>query len=106
MANGNRDQIILFIQGKFIFYFLFIFEIFRIAQYATASTDSAAYIIGGFAKSQYTSTIAQYKNNKWLKIGDLNEKTYALSAIFHNGEHFIVGGWTDSGRLVHLFQII
>ena len=62
------------------------------------------------------STIAQYKNNKWLKIGDLNEKKYNLSAIFHNGEHFIVGGefytygdgrslYSD-GRLVHLFQII
>ena len=77
----------------------------RIYGYATASTDSAAYIIGGHYRG-LISTIAQYKNNKWLKIGDLNEKTYALSAIFHNGEHFIVGGWTDSGRLVHLFQII
>ena len=74
--------------------------------YATASTDSAAYIIGGYGRKLYQSTIAQYKNNKWLKIGDLNEKKKSLSAIFHNGEHFIVGGWTDSGRLVHLFQII
>ena len=85
--------------------FLFIFKILRISHYATASTDSAAYIIGGYGGG-YVSTIAQYKNNKWLKIGDLNEKTYALSAIFHNGEHFIVGGLVNSGRLVHFSKII
>ena len=79
--------------------FWFIFKILRISQYATASTDSAAYIIGGFDDSNYLSTIAQYKNNKWLKIGDLNEKKSYLSAIFHNGEYFIVGG-ESSGRLV------
>ena len=86
--------------------FWFIFKILRISGYATASTDSAAYIIGGYDGNNYLSTIAKYKNNKWLKIGDLNEKKYRLSAIFHNGENFIVGGRVDSGRLVHFFKII
>ena len=86
--------------------FLFIFKILRISYYATASTDSAAYIIGGYDGSNYVSTIAQYKNNKWLKIGDLNEKKSGLSAIFHKGENFIVGGYTSDGRLVHFFKII
>merc|ERR1712131_444098 len=36
----------------------------RIYRYATASTDSAAYIIGG-SGGRYVSTIAEYKNNKW-----------------------------------------
>ena len=84
---------------------LFIFKIFSIYYYATASTDSAAYIIGGWSGHR-VSTIAQYKNNKWLKIGDLNEKKNYLSAIFHNGENFIVGGSVYSGRLVHFFKII
>ena len=85
--------------------FWFIFKILRISHYATASTDSAAYIIGGFGYSGTVSTIAQFKNNKWLKIGDLNETKGSLSAIFHDGEYLIVGGYT-SGRLVYLFKII
>ena len=76
----------------------------RIYGYATASTDSAAYIIGGYGDG-YISTIAQFKNNKWLKIGDLKERKTTLSAIFHDGEYLIVGGHTDR-RLVNLFEII
>ena len=90
--------------------FWFIFKILRIYGYATASTDSAAYIIGGYEYGYgYISTIAQFKNNKWLKIGDLNEKKSDLSAIFHNGECFIVGGYLGAfvaERLVQLFKII
>ena len=71
---------------------------FRISQYATASTDSAAYIIGGLNGSRYVSTIAEYKNNKWREIGNLNESKYRLSAIFNNGEYIVVGGEVDSGR--------
>ena len=73
-------------------------KILRIYGYATASTDSAAYIIGGWEYDERVSTIAQFKDNQWLKIGDLNEKKSSLSAIFHNGEYLIVGGWVDSGR--------
>ena len=92
-------------------------KILRIYAYATASTDSAAYIIGGSYVDYYeyddsfdsfdvsVSTIAQFKNNKWLKIGDLNEKKRSLSAILHDGEYLIVGGDTN-GRLVNLFKII
>ena len=79
--------------------FWFIFKILRITGYATASTDTAAYIIGGYGgyrgySGTYISTIAQFKNNKWLKIGDLNEKKSDLSAIFRDGEYLIVGGET------------
>ena len=79
-------------------------KILRIWGYATASTDTAAYIIGGYGGG-YISTIAQFKNNKWLKIGDLNEKKSLLSAIFRDGEYLIVGGY-NKGRLVYLFKII
>ena len=85
--------------------FRFIFKLLRIANYATASTDSAAYIIGGTVGRESISTIAQFKNNQWLKIGDLKERKSGLSAIFHDGEYLIIGGgnWR---RLVNLFQII
>ena len=97
MANGNRDQIILFIQSKFIFENSIHFQILSIYWYATASTESAAYIIGGRNNGKSISTIAQFKDNKWLKIGDLSEKKHYLSAIFYDGEYLIVGG-SSSGR--------
>ena len=70
---------------------------FRIIQYATASTDSAAYIIGGYGGG-YVSTIAEYKNNKWRKFGDLTKKRHSSSAIFYNGEYIIVGGVVEHRR--------
>ena len=77
----------------------------RISNYATASTDSAAYIIGGYGGCigvEKVSTIAEYKNNKWRKIGNLNEPKTHLSAIFNNEEHIVLGGWVNdnikSGR--------
>ena len=85
--------------------FWFIFKILRIYGYATTSTDSAAYIIGGYSNG-IVSSIVQFKNNQWLKIGDLKESKEDLSAISHNGEYLIAGGEFDYGRLVHLFKII
>ena len=66
----------------------------RISSYGTASTDSAAYIIGGYnhLKPSRTSIIAQFQNNEWQKIGDLKEVKSDTSAIVHNGEYLIIGG--------------
>ena len=71
--------------------------VLRISNYATASTDSAAYIIGGWSGSGTYSTIAEFKNNQWRKIGELNEPKAVTSAIFHNGEYMIVGGFLGHG---------
>ena len=64
----------------------------RISSYGTASTDSAAYILGGFEDSGRVSTIAQFQNNEWRKIGDLKEIKSNPSAILHDGEYLIIGG--------------
>ena len=96
VAIGSLDLITLSIQCKFIFYLWSIYKIFRISYYATASTDSAAFILGGYIGQETadwrTSIIAEYKNNAWRKIGQLNEMKDSLSVIFHNGEYMIVGG--------------
>ena len=42
------------------------------------------------------STIAEYKNNVWRNIGDLNEPKSSMSSILYNGEYILVGGWVDS----------
>ena len=70
----------------------------RICRYATASTDSAAYIIGGKNDGEKISTIAEYKNSNWRAIGNLNEPKSYLSAIFNNGEYIAVGGDVNSNR--------
>ena len=99
MANGNQDQITHFIQSKLFAEFPVYNKLLRISHYATASTDSAAYIIGGFNQNyDIVSTIAEYKNNNWREIGYLNEPKYALSAIFNNGEYIVVGGNVNFGR--------
>ena len=70
-------------------------KIFRISGYGTVSSDSAAYILGGYYYldgNQRTSTIAQFQNNEWIKIGDLKEVKSDISAILHNGEYLIIGG--------------
>ena len=74
----------------------------RISNYGTASTDSAAYLFGGFFGAKRTSTIAQFQSNEWRKIGDLNEVKSDPSAIFHGGEYLIIGGDAKdtTGRLV------
>ena len=108
--NGNLVKIILFIQCKFIFQLMsdmYIFNISRISNYGTASTDSAAYILGGFIGQTYpswrTSTIAQFQNNAWQKIGDLKEIKSDSSAILFHGEYLIIGGNSQysNGRLVN-----
>ena len=71
-------------------------KILRISNYRTASTDSAAYILGGFIGETYdilrASTIAQFQNNEWKEIGDLKEVKSDPSSILHDGEYLIIGG--------------
>ena len=49
-------------------------------------------------------TIAQFQNNERLKVGNLKEKKYFISAISNAGEYLIIGGSRavvrNDGRLV------
>ena len=70
-------------------------KILRISNYGTASTDSAAFILGGvyyLDDVKRTSTIARFQNDKWEKIGELKEARSLLSAILFDGEYLILGG--------------
>ena len=85
---------VLFNVSKFFIYLFCISQILRISNYGTASTDSAAYILGGIYLKliERTSTIAQFQNNKWQKIGELKEIKSDPSAILYDGEYLIIGG--------------
>ena len=88
MANGTR----LSVSFKVSLFSDFVSDILlRISYYATASTDTAAYIIGGDVGVKSYKTIAEFKNNEWRKIGELNEPKSCMDTIFHNGEYMIVG---------------
>ena len=94
--------------------------ILRIYNYATASSESTVYIIGGIGETvKYhesddcrggyscayepyhgdITTIAQFKNNKWTQIGNLRQKRRNASALLLNGEFIIAGGQVDQSHI-------
>ena len=95
MGIGTRLSILFNVSLVFSLVLSCISKILRISSYGTASTNSAAYILGGYYYPnghQKTSTIAQFQNNQWSKIGDLKEKKSNPSAILHNEEYLVIGG--------------
>ena len=71
-----------------------------ISAYATASTPTAAYIIGGYehtiGSGLALKTIAKYENDAWANVGGptggLGGKRYGHNAIWLDDELFVVGG--------------
>ena len=64
--------------------------------YSTAATDEAAYIIGGYQGSDYSSTIAEFKNEQWRKLGDLTQGRMYHGSISIGHQTMILGGTTSS----------
>ena len=71
-----------------------------ISAYATASTATAAYIIGGYehtiASGLALKIVAKYENDSWTKVGGptggLAATRYGHNAIWLDNELFIIGG--------------
>ena len=60
-----------------------------IAQYSTANSPDAAYILGGF----YTQTlVAEFRNDKWTQLDYLNNGRYGHESITVGTRTMIVGG--------------
>ena len=62
--------------------------------YSTASTDDAAYIIGGH---DVYDTIAEFRNDQWRKLGSLSKGRFYHGSITVGQETMIVGGYTSDG---------
>ena len=74
---------------------------FRIICYSTASTESAAYFIGGEdVGGKYFSTIAEFKDDEWRNIGDLVKARSSPSTIIIGDEAVIVGGFAYGAKYV------
>ena len=72
--------------------------IFRIARYATASTEESVFIIGGQTDPSVTatSTIAEYKDGIWKHAGNLAQPKRNLGSITSGSITMIVGGLSGS----------
>ena len=81
--------------------------IFRISDYATASTSDSVLIIGGYTGvyQQKLSTIAEYKDGNWENVGNLAQARYAHGAITSGSISMVVGGEPNSGStLVYIWS--
>ena len=65
--------------------------------YSTANTLDAVYIIGG-AHTQ--DIVAEFKNNQWHRLANLNQGRYLHGSITIGGQTMIIGGTDDNSTLV------
>ena len=72
----------------------------EISYYSTTQTVDAVYIIGGW----YTSHIvAEFKNDQWRRLADLNQGRRNHGSITIGGETMIIGGYFNYETLVKSF---
>ena len=62
-----------------------------ISDYSTAHTDDAIYIIGGVT-GESRSTVAQYKNDQWQKLSNLQRGRHLHGSIKIADQIVIIGG--------------
>ena len=68
--------------------------LFRISHYAMTSTAESVYVLGGYTgiTNEYSSTIAEFKNDRWIYAGDLAQGKQQHNAITSGPYTMIVGG--------------
>ena len=68
-------------------------KIRKIYGYSTAYSTEAAYLIGGLKDSDYSTTIAQFKNNQWSKIDDSKQGRRYHGSISVGNKTMVIGGY-------------
>ena len=71
----------------------FIIRFSWIARYSTTQTADAAYIIGGYP---YQNVIAEFKNDQWNQLDDLNAGRYYHGSITIGTKTMTIGGESGS----------
>ena len=64
-----------------------------IAYYAVASTDNAAFIIGGWDTSRL-DIIAKFQDNQWTRYGSLKAGRSNHGTITSGDQTMIIGGYS------------
>ena len=70
----------------------------RISLFATVSSESTVFIIGGWSEHGHMSVIASFKDDNWSEAGHLQIKRYSHTAIKYNNKIMIIGGrrWSNN----------
>ena len=68
----------------------------KVYRYSTAATTDTAYIIGGIQEASYSTTIAQFKNFQWSKVGDLTQGRRGHGSVSVGTETMMIGGSVSS----------
>ena len=77
-------------------YFEKIFQnVFSIWHYAFVSNQTSVLLIGGWSDGSRSSSIVEYKDDKWTVIGNLKQARYAHQAISIGPLVMIIGGYVD-----------
>ena len=72
---------------------IFTLNLSGISHFSTTQTFDAVYIIGGL----YTQDIvAEFKNDQWRRLADLNQGRYGHGSITIEGQTMIIGGYFNS----------
>ena len=66
--------------------------LFSISNYASVSTKTSVLIIGGLTEYERSSSIVEYKDDKWTVIGNLKQARNDHQAISINSLIIILGG--------------
>ena len=57
-------------------------------------TSRIAYIIGS---QESKNIVAQYNDNSWQKLNNLNTGRYGHGSILVEDKTLVIGGWTNTG---------
>ena len=78
---------------------IFISIFSKIFFYSVASTNEAAFVIGGSQEdsSSYLDVIAQFKDNAWSLYGNLQKRRFLHGSITSGDETMVIGGMTNDG---------
>ena len=60
--------------------------------YSVASTNEAAFVIGGFTGNWISNVIAQFKENAWSLYGNLQKGRRNHASITYGDMTMIIGG--------------
>ena len=66
-----------------------------IRRYASVSTQTSVLIIGGYSNNGISSSIVEYKEDKWTVIGNLKQARYGHESISIGSLIMIIGGHSD-----------
>ena len=57
-------------------------------------TSEIAYVIGG---QESQNIVAQYNDNSWQKLNNLNTGRYGHGSILIEDKTLVIGGWANTG---------